>query len=129
MQVMICYDVTNDRRRARIASALLDEINVKYGNSALFVGSMASAVKHGAAPMRIPFQHVPDPVLEEETDLHGIEQAPTSAEDLLQVRMNQFNVLAEKTHRERAASRHRPSGAGGWGMARPLPSSPQATLF
>ena len=125
----VCEELMNDRRRARIASALLDEINVKYGNSALFVGSMASAVKHGAAPMRIPFQHVPDPVLEEETDLHGIEQAPTSAEDLLQVRMNQFNVLAEKTHRERAASRHRPSGAGGWGMARPLPSSPQATLF
>lgn len=118
-----------DRRRARAASALLDRVNVKYGNGALYMGSMARAVEHGAAPMRIPFQHVPDPGLEEETGLHGIEQAPTGAEALLQVRMNQFKVLAEQAHRQRAARRHRPSGAGGWGLARPPRASPQAALF
>ena len=79
--------------------------------------------------MRIPFQQIPKPALEEDTGLHGIEQAPTHAADLLQVRMNQFKVLAEKTHRERA-QRHRPSGAGGWNAAHVvIDASPQAQLF
>jgi hypothetical protein len=90
---------------------------------------MARAVDKNAAPMRIPFQQIPKPALEEEAGLHGIEQAPTSAVDLLQVRMNQFKVLAEKTHRERDAKRHRPSGAGGWDSVKPLAASPQASLF
>jgi hypothetical protein len=79
--------------------------------------------------MRIPFQQIPKPALEEEAGLHGIEQAPTNAADLLQVRMNQFNVLAEKSHRERDAKRHQPSGAGGWVSVKPASLSPQATLF
>ena len=42
-------------------------------------------------------------------------------------RVNQ--VLAEKTHRERA-QRHRPSGAGGWNAAHAaVDASPQAQLF
>ena len=118
-----------DRHRAQAASVLLDKINQKYGNSALYLGSMASAVKANAAPMRIPFQHVPDPALEEETGLHHVEQVPADAADLLQVRMNQFKVLAEKNHRMREAERHRPSGSGGWNRAKPVPSSPQASLF
>jgi DNA polymerase-4 len=91
---------------------------------------MASAVKHDAAPMRIPFQTLPDPDLEEETGLHGIEQAPTEAADLLQVRMNQFKVLAEQTHRERTR-RHRPTGAGDWREAPPTDTASrrQAGLF
>ena len=41
--------------------------------------------------MRIPFQALPDPDMEEETRPHGIDQAPTdAAADLLHVRMNQF---------------------------------------
>lgn len=118
-----------ERRRARLASALLDKVNQKYGNSALYLGSMGKAVAKGAAPMRIPFQTIPDPIREEESGLHGISQAPSTANDLLQMRMNQFNVLAEKTHREREARRHRPSGAGGWGMTRPVPPTPQSSLF
>ena len=79
--------------------------------------------------MRIPFQQIPKPALEEEAGLHGIDQAPTGATDLLQVRMNQFKVLAEKSHRERDSKRHRPSGAAGWGVSDPIPGSPQASLF
>ena len=90
---------------------------------------MKHAVKFDAAPMRIPFGSLPNVDIEEETRLHGIDQEPTSAADLLQVRMNQFKVLAEKTHRERA-QRHRPSGAGGWNAAHAaVDASPQAQLF
>src|SRR6478672_5861471 len=71
-------DLMGGRRRTEAVSALLDSVNRKYGNSALYVGSMAEAVGLNAAPMRIPFQHVPDPALEEETALHGTEQGPTS---------------------------------------------------
>ncbi|QNN70498.1 DNA polymerase Y family protein [Thermomonas carbonis] len=124
-----CGELMADRRQAHAASALLDRVNRKYGNSALYLGSMAKAVDRNAAPMRIPFQQIPKPALEEEAGLHGIEQSPTNAADLLQVRMNQFKVLAEKTHRERDAKRHRPSGAGGWSVIDPAPISPQAALF
>lgn len=125
----MCGELMAERQRAQAASALLDKVNRKYGNSALYFGSMAKAVDGKAAPMRIPFQQIPKPALEEETGLHGIEQIPTSAVDLLQVRMNQFKVLAEKTHRESAAKRHRPSGAGGWGVSANVTASPQASLF
>lgn len=123
-----CGDLMDERERSKAASVLLDRVNRKYGNNALYMGAMATAVSQNAAPMRIPFQHVPDPSLEEETELHDLEQAPTSANDLLQVRMNQFKVLAQKTHSDRAA-KHRPSGTGGWGVSQPAPTSPQAALF
>lgn len=122
-------ELMQERRRARLASRLLDKVNEKYGNNALYLGSMGKAVAKGAAPMRIPFQTIPDPAREQETGLHGGVQLPENANDLLQKRMNQFNVLAEKTHREREARRHQPSGTGGWGIAKPKPASPQASLF
>ena len=125
----ICGELLAERGRTHAASTLLDKVNRRYGNSALYLGSMAKAIDKNAAPMRIPFQQIPKPALEEETGLHGIEQAPTDAADLLQVRMNQFKALAEKTHRERDAKRHRPSGAGGWATPASLPASPQASLF
>ena len=128
-RIAVCGELMAERRRARAISTLLDRVNGKFGQSALHTGSMKHAVKFDAAPMRIPFQTLPDPDLEEEMGLHGMEQAPTDAADLLQVRMNQFNVLAEKTHRE-GAQRHRPSGAGGWGSKTIANiASPQASLF
>ena len=128
-QVAVCGELMAERRRAHAISALLDRVNGKFGQSALHTGSMKHAVKFDAAPMRIPFGSLPNVDIEEETRLHGIDQEPTSAADLLQVRMNQFKVLAEKTHRERA-QRHRPSGAGGWNAAHVvIDASPQAQLF
>ncbi|HWS78056.1 MAG TPA: hypothetical protein VN205_06740 [Thermomonas sp.] len=125
----ICGELMAERQHAQAASLLLDKVNRKYGNSALYLGSMAKAIDNNAAPMRIPFQQIPKPALEEEAGLHGVEQSPANAADLLQARMNQFKVLAEKTHREREATRHSPSGAAGWGSLNPPPASPQATLF
>ena len=128
-RVAVCGELMAERGRAQAASALLDRVNRKYGNNALYFASMAEAVDRDAAPMRIPFQTLPDTALEEETGLHGIDQAPTSAADLPQLRMNQFKVLAEQTHRERA-QQHRPSGAGGWNAApATVTASPQARLF
>jgi len=119
-----------ERRQAHAISALLDRVNHRFGQSALHTGSMKRAVEFDAAPMRIPFQTLPDPGLEEEAGLHGIDQAPTDAADLLQARMNQFNVLAEQTHRERAQRRHRPSGAGGWNKAHAAAEpTPQSRLL
>ena len=128
-RVAVCGELMAERRRAHAISALLDRVNEKFGQSALHTGSMKHAVEFDAAPMRIPFGSLPNVDIEEETRLHGIDQAPTDAADLLQVRMNQFKVLAEKTHRERA-QRHRPSGAGGWNAAAATATtSPQARLF
>jgi len=58
-----------------------------------------------------------------------MEQAPTSVVALLQVRMKQFKVQAEKADRELEAKRHRPAGTGGWDVPSPGPVSPQASLF
>ena len=124
----ICGELMDERLRSKAASALLDRVNEKFGNNALYMGAMADAVSRNAAPMRIPFQHVPRLALEEETALHDLEQEPTTAADLLQVRMNQFKVLAEKTHREHAI-KHQPAGAGAWGAAKQANKSLQPSLF
>lgn len=127
-RIALCAELIGERQQAQAASMLLDRVNRKYGNNALYLGAMASAVRHNAAPMRIPFQHVPRPMLEEETGLHGVTQAPNTAADLMQVRINQFKVVAEKFHGERAA-KHHPAGADSWNIARKAMTSPQATLF
>jgi DNA polymerase-4 len=128
-RIAVGGELMAERQRAHAISALLDRVNEKFGQSALHTGSMRQAVRFDAAPMRIPFGSLPDVDIEEETRLHGIDQAPTEVADLLRVRINQFNVLAEKTHRERAR-RHRPSGAGGWNTSRTADSTPpQARMF
>ena len=124
----VCGELMDERLRSKAASALLDRVNQKFGNNALYMGAMADAIYRNAAPMRIPFQHVPRLALEEETALHALEQEPTTAVDLLQVRMNQFKVLAEKTHRERTI-KHQPAGASGWGDSKPANQSLQPSLF
>ena len=139
-----CGELMGGRRREQAASRMLDEVNEKYGNNALYLGSMSKAVGSGAAPMRIPFQTIPDPDREEETGLHNVDMPPTSAfidkpawqtaalddhgSDLMHARINQFKVLAEKNHRDRS-QKHRPAGAGGWGRGKPPPVSPQIALF
>ena len=125
----VCGELMDERLRSKAASALLDRVNQKFGNNALYMGAMADAISRNAAPMRIPFQHVPRLApLEEETALHELEQEPTTAVDLLQVRMNQFKALAEKTHRERTI-KHQPAGASGWGDSKAANQSLQPSLF
>ncbi|MEO6226759.1 MAG: hypothetical protein ABIO61_02735 [Thermomonas sp.] len=127
-RLVMCGELMDERLRSKAASALLDRVNRKYGNNTLYMGAIAEALSQNAAPMRIPFQHVPEPSLEEETRPHGLEPIPATAVDLLQMRMSQFKVLAEKTHRERT-SKHQSAGADGWGMTKPAPPTPQRSLF
>ncbi|WHZ19887.1 MAG: DNA polymerase IV [Rhodanobacteraceae bacterium] len=88
-----------DRRRGETLSALLDGVNARFGNNTLYFGGMHGALH--AAPMRIPFNRVPEPEREED-------------HELWLTAMNQAKVLAEAEHRrienERAARRRRQSG-------------------
>lgn len=128
--------------RAGRMSAVLDRINRRYGNNALYSGAAQEALAHGAAPMRIPFSTIPDTGLEEDiphAPPPGHRHLPNggdAAAELWRLRERQFKVLAEDTHRraqDRPPGRHRPAGAGGWtrlsqGTA-PDPPLPVADLF
>lgn len=88
----------DDPRRAAL-NTVLDRINVRYGNNKLYFGAMQTALEHGAAPMRIPFQHVPDLALEDEA----------AGNTLWLETLNRHNRRAEAYHRTRA----RPGGTTG----------------
>lgn len=79
---------TQDTRRV---DALVDRINGKFGYNKLYFGSMQLALEHDAAPMRIPFNRVPDADSENEA----------SHDPLWLQTMNQFNAIAEGRHRQR----------------------------
>jgi len=90
----------DDHRRSDALSTLLDGINARFGNNTLYFGGMHGALR--AAPMRIPFNRVPEPEHEED-------------HELWLTAMNQAKVLAEAEHRrvenERATRRLRQSRA------------------
>lgn len=122
-------DVTGEliqrRGRDRDTSRVVDRINRKYGNNAVYFGAMKHAIDHDAAPMRIPFSHVPETAREEDIGTRG-----NSGDELLLLRERQYKVLAETAHREaqKRRARAQPSGevpgnapgepfkagAGGW---------------
>jgi DNA polymerase-4 len=111
-----------EHARAKTTSAVLDRINLRYGNNAVYFGAMQDALAQGAAPMRIPFSTIPDTALEEDasskrpTRKRGVHD---SDDELWLQRERQFKVLAEQTHRETQQKRkpHKPSGTGGWAPA------------
>jgi DNA polymerase-4 len=78
-----------DRQRSREMSAVLDKINQRYGNNALYFGAMQNALSQQAAPMRIAFGQIPQTDVEEDT-----------GNELWLKRERQFKVLAETAHRE-----------------------------
>jgi DNA polymerase-4 len=108
-----------ERDRAKQMSAVLDTVNRRYGNNALYFGAMQEALVRGAAPMRIPFSAIPDTELEEDVaprTRRGQRDAGASGHALWALRERQFKVLAEESHRQANLRRkpHAPSGAGGW---------------
>ncbi|MBW8823823.1 MAG: hypothetical protein JF567_06280 [Xanthomonadales bacterium] len=115
-------------RRRQSVTAVLDKVNNHFGNNALYVAAMQTAIRHDAAPMRIPFSHLPDVRLEEDfrTQAH--------AEELVRLRERQFKVLAEAAHKkaqvQRSPAMSKPSGATTRVRMplRSLPSSPQLGL-
>lgn len=136
-------DVTDElmpsRRRARQVSEALDRINQKFGNNALYFGAMQKAVGLGAAPMRIPFQTIPDSGREEDNATRRRQAGVHEPVDEVWLRRErQFKVLAEASHREaqqrRAAERGGEApraGASGWlpARGRPASGSGQLALF
>ncbi|HEX7370122.1 MAG TPA: hypothetical protein VF284_07565 [Rhodanobacteraceae bacterium] len=80
----------DDNPRGEALSVLLDGINARFGNNTLYFGGMHAAL--GSAPMRIPFNRVPE--LEQEED-----------HDLWLTAMNQAKVLAEAEHRRHERER------------------------
>ena len=78
-----------ERHRSREMSAVLDQINQRYGNNALYFGAMQNALSQQAAPMRIAFSQIPNTEAEED-----------SSNELWLKRERQFKVLAETAHRE-----------------------------
>ncbi len=118
-----------ERVRAKTMSAVLDRINLRYGNNAVYFGAMQDAITQNAAPMRIPFSTIPDIRLEEDVApkrAGGKLRAYGLEHELWLQRERQFKVLAEQTHRETQQKRkpHKPSGAGGWV---PNQENPQAS--
>lgn len=110
-----------ERGRAQRVTHALDRINDKFGNNTLYFGAMREAIRHDAAPMRIPFSTIPNVKREEE----GGDQAAASKDygcdhELWLLRERQFKVLAETAHRESRTKTHERDadsprmGAGGW---------------
>lgn len=89
----VTADLIPERRRSQEMSAVLDQVNKRYGNNALYFGAMQNAVSQHAAPMRIAFGQIPETALEDEAT-----DAP--AHELWLKRERQFKVMAETAHRE-----------------------------
>jgi DNA polymerase IV len=89
----ISGELMPERHRSREMSAVLDKINQRYGNNALYFGAMQNALEQHAAPMRIAFGQIPQTALEEDI-------GEGDAHELWLKRERQFKVLAETAHRE-----------------------------
>lgn len=132
------------RRHDREMSRVLDRINHKHGNNSVYFASMHQAVDLDAAPMRIPFQHVPETESEEDAVTRkrnarrDARQKDAVVDELYLLRERQFKKMAEAAHQE-ARQRKYPgrnpsaepfkAGAAGWGAAKLPAASPQASLF
>jgi DNA polymerase IV len=100
-------ELMTERRRSRDMSAVLDKINKRYGNNALYFGAMQNALTQQAAPMRIAFGQIPKTSLEEDVNTaHGsiahesLANESLDGHELWLKRERQFKVLAETAHRE-----------------------------
>lgn len=115
----ITAELVQQRQRDRDMSRVVDRINQKYGNNAIYFGAMQHALEHDAAPMRIPFAHIPETAREKDIGTRD-------AGDLYLQRERQFKVLAETAHREaqkqharkEVSARTTKAGAGGWAAGR-----------
>ncbi|HWU77391.1 MAG TPA: hypothetical protein VN043_12880 [Rhodanobacter sp.] len=94
------FESTDDSHRV---DALIDRINAKFGCNKVYFGGMQLALEHDAAPMRIPFNRIPDTRSENEPA-----HTPDASHDALWLQsLNRFKAIAEETHRNR---RHQSQG-------------------
>ena len=95
------------RGRALRVTQALDRINGRFGNNTLYFGAMREAIRHDAAPMRIPFSTIPDTQREDEGHEVATSNATSACDhELWLLRERQFKVLAETAHRESRAKPH-----------------------
>ncbi len=112
-------ELIESRRKERDISAAIDAINRKYGNNSVYFGAMQQALERDAAPMRIPFAHVPQ--TEQVEDV--MTRKHREDHDLYALRERQFRTFAQQTHQKHDAEKrgtaeekpHFNAGAGGWG--------------
>ena len=105
-------ELMTERRRSRDMSVVLDKINKRYGNNALYFGAMQNALSQQAAPMRIAFGQIPQTALEEDVGIahESLAHEHLDGHELWLKRERQFKVLAETAHREaREKSKRMPS--------------------
>ena len=98
-------ELMDGRRRSRDMSALLDAVNRRYGNNALYFSAMQDALTQHAAPMRIAFGQIPQTALEEDV---GDAHESLDGHALWLKREKQFKVMAEAAHRETRDKARRP---------------------
>ena len=85
----------------RRIDALVDRINTKFGYNKVYFGSMRLALEHDAAPMRIPFNRIPDAKTENEATAEN----DASHNALWLQSLNRYKVLAEGQHRQQELKR------------------------
>jgi len=114
----VTEELMAERQQGKRVCRVLDRVNQRYGNNALYFGAMQHALSHDAAPMRIPFSKIPDTRLED--DHHKQAATSDSVEELWLRRERQFKVLGEAAHRESQQRQNKSDagrqkvGAGGW---------------
>ena len=79
----------------RKVDAVIDRINAKFGLNKVYFGGMQTALAHDAAPMRIPFNRIPDAGSENEAESNAL---------WLQS-LNRFKAITEGEHRQRERRR------------------------
>lgn len=79
---------------ARHLDVVVDRINAKYGFNKVYFGSTQAALARDAAPLRIPFNRIPDAASEHESEGNAL---------WLQS-LNRFKAMAESEHRRRSTA-------------------------
>lgn len=116
----VTEELMDERGQGKRICTVLDRINQRYGNNAVYFGAMQDALSHDAAPMRIPFSKIPETGLEEDVATRRHRPAINDSTDELWLQKErQFKVLAESAHRESQQRQGNKktggnAGAGGW---------------
>ncbi len=73
--------------------AAIDRINMRFGHNAVYFGALSAAIAHDAAPMRIPFNRIPDSASEAEQH------------ELWLQTLQRFNAAGQQAHAAAAPTR------------------------
>ena len=73
--------------------AAIDRINTRFGHNAVYFGALSAAIAHDAAPMRIPFNRIPDSASEAEQH------------ELWLQALQRFNAAGQQAHAAAAPAR------------------------